>query len=67
MIRIADYWRIVYEQESICLLKDGTVVPFNGDMDDYARLVLERAKGGSAPSQLRPAKAKRDKKQKFAA
>ncbi len=53
--------------DRLWLAADGTVVPFNGDMDDYARLVLERAKGGSAPSQLRPAKAKRDKKQKFAA
>ncbi len=53
--------------DRLWLAADGTVVPFNGDMDDYARLVLERAKGGSAPSQLRPTKQKRDKKQKYAA
>jgi hypothetical protein len=29
------------------------VAPFEGDMDDYARFVLERSKLGSAPSQLR--------------
>ncbi len=31
-------------------------------MDDYARFVLDRAKGGSAPGQLRGNKAKRSKK-----
>jgi ATP-binding cassette subfamily F protein 3 len=38
---------------------DGTLVPFDGDMDDDARFVLDRAKGGSAPSQMRANKAKR--------
>jgi len=37
-------------------------VPFEGDMDDYARFVLDRAKGGSAPGQARVAKVKRGKK-----
>jgi ATP-binding cassette subfamily F protein 3 len=48
--------------DRLWLAADGTVKPFDGDMDDYARFVLDRAKGGSAPSQLRPNKAKRLKK-----
>ena len=48
--------------DRLWLAADGTVEPFNGDMDDYARLVLERAKAGSAPSQTRAAKQKRGKK-----
>jgi ATP-binding cassette subfamily F protein 3 len=39
--------------DRLWLAADGTVAPFNGDMDDYARFVLDRAKGGSAPSQTR--------------
>ena len=44
---------------------DGGVVPFDGDLDDYARLVLDRASRGAsapaqraadAPGQARPAK-----------
>jgi ATP-binding cassette, subfamily F, member 3 len=39
--------------DRLWLAADGTVVPFNGDMEEYARFVLDRAKGGSpAPSQI---------------
>jgi ATP-binding cassette subfamily F protein 3 len=48
--------------DRLWLAADGTVVPFEGDMDDYARFVLDRAKAGSAPSQARAGKAKRGKK-----
>src|ERR1700761_4441223 len=37
--------------DRLWLTADGRIKPFTGDMDDYARLVLERAKLGSAPSQ----------------
>jgi ATP-binding cassette subfamily F protein 3 len=37
--------------DRLWLAADGTVVPFDGDMDDYAKLVLERA-GSAAPSQV---------------
>ena len=47
--------------DRLWLAADGTVKPFNGDMDDYARFVLDRAKGGSAPGQLRGKKEKRKK------
>jgi ATP-binding cassette subfamily F protein 3 len=36
--------------DRLWLAADGRVVPFEGDMDDYARFVLDRA-GGAAPSQ----------------
>ena len=36
--------------DRLWLAADGTVAPFDGDMDDYARFVLDRAKG-AAPSQ----------------
>ena len=40
--------------DRLWLAADGTVAPFNGDMDDYARFVLDRARGGApAPTQLR--------------
>ncbi len=42
--------------DRLWLAADGTVAPFDGDMDDYARLVLERAKTSSAPSQARAGK-----------
>jgi ATP-binding cassette subfamily F protein 3 len=48
--------------DRLWLAADGTVKPFNGDMDDYARFVLDRAKGSSAPSQLRANKIKKLKK-----
>ncbi len=38
--------------DRLWLAADNTVAPFEGDMDDYARLVLDRAKG-AAPSQGR--------------
>jgi ATP-binding cassette subfamily F protein 3 len=48
--------------DRLWLAADGTVKPFEGDMDAYARFVLDRAKGSSAPGQLRGAKGKRVKK-----
>lgn len=48
--------------DRLWLTADGTIKPFEGDMDDYARFVLDRAKGGSAPGQLRGSKAKRTRK-----
>ena len=48
--------------DRLWLAADGTVAPFEGDMEDYSRFVLDRAKGGSAPSQTRAAKGKRGKK-----
>jgi ATP-binding cassette subfamily F protein 3 len=48
--------------DRLWLAADGTVKPFDGDMDDYARFVLDRAKGGSAPGQMRGNKGKRIKK-----
>jgi ATP-binding cassette subfamily F protein 3 len=42
--------------DRLWLAADGTIVPFEGDMDDYAKLVLERSKLGSAPSQGRAAR-----------
>jgi ATP-binding cassette subfamily F protein 3 len=48
--------------DRLWLAADGTVAPFEGDMDDYARFVLERAKGGSAPSQGRAGKVKGKRK-----
>ncbi len=50
--------------DRLWLAADGTVRPFEGDMDDYARFVLERSKGGAAPSQLRERKAKHEPKAK---
>ena len=47
--------------DRLWLAADGTVTPFDGDMEDYARLVLDRAKAGSAPSQGRLAKQKKRK------
>ena len=43
--------------DRLWLAADNTVAPFDGDMDDYARLVLERARG-AAPGQGRAAKGK---------
>ena len=51
--------------DRLWLAADGTIVPFDGDMDDYAAFVLERAKGGSAPGQGRATKPKREKRQEF--
>ncbi|KXV21458.1 MAG: ABC-F family ATP-binding cassette domain-containing protein [Gluconobacter potus] len=50
--------------DRLWLAADNQIVPFDGDMDDYARFVIERAKGGtSAPSQS-AAKEKRSKGKK---
>ena len=53
--------------DRLWLAADGTIAPFDGDMDDYASLVLDRAKGAVAPGQNRAGKQKRDKTRKFAA
>lgn len=46
--------------DRLWLAADNTVKPFQGDMDDYAKFVLERSKAGkSAPGQGREKKAKR--------
>ncbi len=37
--------------DRLWLTADGCIKPFRGDMDDYARFVLERAKLGTSPSQ----------------
>ena len=37
--------------DRLWLTADGRIKPFAGDMDDYARFVIERAKLGSAPAQ----------------
>jgi ATP-binding cassette, subfamily F, member 3 len=37
--------------DRLWLTADGHIKPFAGDMDDYARFVLERAKTGAQPSQ----------------
>jgi ATP-binding cassette subfamily F protein 3 len=38
--------------DRLWLAADGHIKPFRGDMDDYARFVLDRAKAGArAPSQ----------------
>jgi ATP-binding cassette subfamily F protein 3 len=39
--------------DRLWLAADGSIAPFDGDMEDYARFVLDRARnGGRAPSQL---------------
>ena len=48
--------------DRLWLAADGTIKPFDGDMDAYARFVLDRAKGGADPSQVRGTKGKRVKK-----
>ena len=37
--------------DRLWLTADGNIKPFAGDMDDYARFVLERARQGASPSQ----------------
>jgi ATP-binding cassette subfamily F protein 3 len=37
--------------DRLWLTADGRVKPFPGDMDEYARFVIERARLGAAPSQ----------------
>lgn len=42
--------------DRLWLASDGTIAPFDGDMDDYAKFVIERAKqAGKAPTQVRAA------------
>ena len=38
--------------DRLWLAADGRVQPFDGDMDDYARFVLDRARQGARPTQL---------------
>ncbi|GAC1339970.1 MAG: ABC-F family ATP-binding cassette domain-containing protein [Acetobacteraceae bacterium] len=49
--------------DRLWLAADGTVAPFDGDMDDYARFVLDRAREAARPTQLRQG-GKRSGKQK---
>ncbi|MFZ5671083.1 MAG: ABC-F family ATP-binding cassette domain-containing protein [Pseudomonadota bacterium] len=43
--------------DRLWLAADGTIRPFDGDMDDYARFVLDRARAAArAPSQVRDEK-----------
>ena len=49
--------------DRLWLAADGTVQPFDGDMDDYARFVLDRARSGPSPVQGRaPGREKRSGK-----
>ena len=41
--------------DRLWLTADGRIKPFGGDMDDYARFVLERAKAGASPAQQQDA------------
>ena len=42
--------------DRLWLAADGTIAPFDGDMDDYAKLVLDRARvAARAPTQVREA------------
>jgi ATP-binding cassette subfamily F protein 3 len=54
--------------DRLWLAADGYVKPFAGDMDDYARFVLDRARNGTrAPGQvIEPVPARSKKKQKAA-
>ncbi len=52
--------------DRLWLAADNTVVPFDGDMDDYARFVLDRARGGTAAPSQAAAREKRAKKQRRA-
>jgi ATP-binding cassette subfamily F protein 3 len=49
--------------DRLWLAADNTVKPFQGDMDDYAKFVLDRVKNaGRAPAQGREAPPQRIKK-----
>jgi ATP-binding cassette subfamily F protein 3 len=39
--------------DRLWLAADGTVKPFDGDMDEYAKFVLDRAKQGAKPAQVK--------------
>jgi ATP-binding cassette subfamily F protein 3 len=42
--------------DRLWLASDGSIAPFDGDMDDYAKFVIDRAKqAGKAPTQVRAA------------
>ena len=43
--------------DRLWLTADGRIKPFAGDMDDYARFVLDRAKAGTASPSQQPANA----------
>ncbi len=43
--------------DRLWLAADGKVVPYQGDMDDYAKLVLDRSRGNARPTQMPVAKA----------
>jgi ATP-binding cassette, subfamily F, member 3 len=47
--------------DRLWLAADNTVAPFNGDMDDYTRFVLDRT-GSAAPSQARSREKRRAKR-----
>jgi len=38
--------------DRLWLAADGHVKPFDGDMEDYAKFVLDRARQGARPTQL---------------
>ncbi len=51
--------------DRLWLAADGTIAPFDGDMDDYAKFVIERAKqAGKAPTQVprRPSRSPRPRR-----
>ena len=52
--------------DRLWLAADNTVAPFDGDMDDYARFVLDRARGGTAAPSQAASRDKRAKKQRRA-
>ena len=52
--------------DRLWLAADNTVVPFDGDMDDYARYVLDRARESAAAPSQAAAREKRAKKQRRA-
>jgi len=43
--------------DRLWLTADGTIKPFKGDMDDYARFVIDRTKGGTAATPAKEANA----------
>jgi ATP-binding cassette subfamily F protein 3 len=47
--------------DRLWLAADGTVVPFNGDMDEYAKFVLDRVKGAAPTQIVREGKKKKGK------
>jgi ATP-binding cassette subfamily F protein 3 len=54
--------------DRLWLAADGDIKPFNGDMDDYARFVLDRVKMGTgAPSQARAPRGAKKKQRRLAA